>query len=207
MKKILYMLLCLFLLVSCTHQTDGNTGSSSTTTDPVVTTTITKPTTTTTLNEQEPFILKGIYKNDNESTILTINNDGTYEKFCHPSDGSHPWAGKGLIVHIADNIYRTQSDYSHHEGYYPLDTDVPTWMIYENNTIYQLELCLIMRYFGKEEETPYCIFCPDCENSEKQFPTMDELIIFKNYYLKEFPSLNSENVYYTEIFSPLKKEE
>ncbi|MBQ9987118.1 MAG: hypothetical protein IJP28_01940, partial [Erysipelotrichales bacterium] len=30
MKKILYMLLCLFLLVGCTHQTGGNTGSIST---------------------------------------------------------------------------------------------------------------------------------------------------------------------------------
>ena len=213
MKKILYMLLCVLMLVGCTHQTGGNTESSATTTSttPVVTTTPPKPiiTTSTTfqLNDQSPFAIEGIYKNDNNSTTLTINNDGTYEKYCHPSDGSHPWAGTGLIVHITDNIYRTQSDYSRHEGYYPLDTDVPTWMIFDNNTLYQLGICQIMNYFDKEDETPHCISCPDCVTNETHYPTVEELLIFKDYYLKELPELHSKSIYYTEIFDELKKEE
>ena len=74
MKKILYMLLCVLMLIGCTHQTGGNTGSSSTTTnntDPVVTTTT--PIIKDTIDKRSDYECKN-WVTDNVDSRIQLSN-------------------------------------------------------------------------------------------------------------------------------------
>lgn len=88
MKKILYMLLCILMLVGCTHQSNTGTSASTSNSDLVVTTTT--PAVTTTTNypklEYHDQIMKGDfssiageYINPTTGDIANINNQGLRE--------------------------------------------------------------------------------------------------------------------------------
>ena len=102
MKKILYMLLCIFMLIGCTQQTGGNTGSSSTTTsntDPVVTTaSINQEVTDDLTNYEMKLGYLGFDCSNSDIKIYNINNNsGRYFKITLNPDGNH-WVSLNFSV-------------------------------------------------------------------------------------------------------------
>lgn len=99
MRKILYMLLCILMLVWCTQQSSGNIGtSSSTTTDLVVTTTTpviitTTSITTTSLNINFLF---SVYRCDN----WISNNFDSRIELTHPESGT---STDTIYIHLLEN--------------------------------------------------------------------------------------------------------
>lgn len=120
MKKILYMLLCILMLVGCTHQTGGNTGTSSSTTtsntDSVVTTTTpvvttTTPTITSQINTENLTDYErklgylGFDCSNSDLEIYNINkNSGGYFKITLNPDGD-PWDSLNLSVGDGNTTY------------------------------------------------------------------------------------------------------